>query len=133
MSTYDEISVTKSISPLVRTDGTVNGTSVDTVVSGGMQDAVLLVTSGAVTDGSHAVTVEESADGSTGWAAVAADRLQGDLPTVESADDDTVFMTGVRPSQRYLRAVMVTTGATTGAAISAAFILGRPRTKPVSH
>jgi hypothetical protein len=133
MSLYDEIAVKKSLSPIARTDGTANGTAVDRVVSGGTQEAVLLVTTGVITDGSHAITVQESADGSTGWADVAAANIQGSLPTVVAANDDTMFEVGVRPTQRYLRAVATSTGSTTGGVFACAFILGGPRVKPISH
>jgi hypothetical protein len=133
MSLYDEVVVKKSLSPVARTDGTANGTAVDRGVSGGTQEAVLLVTTGVVTDGSHAVTVQESADGSTGWANVAAANLQGSLPTVVAANDDTMFEVGVRPTLRYLRAVTTSTGSTTGGVFACSFILGRPRVQPISH
>jgi hypothetical protein len=133
MSTFDEIVVKKSLSPLARTDGTANGTAVDRVVSGGTGDAVLVVSTGTITDGSHAITVQESADGSTGWADVAAANIQGSLPTVVAVNDDTMFEVGVRPTQRYLRAVATSTGSTTGGVFACAFILGGPRVKPISH
>lgn len=133
MSTYDDIVVKKSLSPVARTDGTANGTAVDRLVSGGTFDAVLVVTTGTITDGSHAVKAQESDDGSTGWTDVASENLQGSLPTVVAANDDTVFEFGLRPTKRYLRAVATTTGSTTGGVFGCAFILGRPRTQPISH
>jgi hypothetical protein len=133
MSTYDDIVVKRSLSPVARTDGTANGVSVDRLVSGGTGDAVLLVSTGTITDGSHAITVQESADGSTGWANVAAANIQGSLPTVVAANDDTMFEVGVRPTLRYVRAVATSTGSTTGGVFACAFILGGPRTKPISH
>lgn len=132
MSTYDDVVVAQSLAPSART-ATANGTAVDTVVNGGMQDAVLVVHAGTVTDGTHAITVQESADGSTGWTAVAAGNLQGSLPSLTSSADDAVTMVGVRPTQRYLRAVSTVSGATTGGVYAVAVMLGRPRFKPVSH
>lgn len=133
MSTLDEVLFVKSLSPLPRTDGTANGSSVDRMVNGGMQDAVVLVTTGTITDGSHALTVEDSADGSTGWTAVSASQLQGSAPTVVAANDDTAFQFGVRATRRFLRVVAVTTGATTGGVFGVGFLLGKPRFGPVSH
>lgn len=132
MSTYDEVSFKASLGPATRT-ATASGTAVDAGANGGMQEIVLVVATGTITDGSHAVKVQESDDGSTGWADVAAGNLQGSLPTVVAASDDTVFEVGVRPTKRYVRAVSTVTGATTGGLYAAAFILGRPRFKPVSH
>lgn len=133
MSTYDNVHVVKSLSPVARTDGTANGTAVDRMVNGGMQDAVVIVSTGTVTDGSHAISVQDSADGSTDWTAVAAAQLQGSAPTIVAASDDTVFEFGVQASRRYLRVVAVTTGATTGGTFGALVALGRPRTAPVSR
>jgi hypothetical protein len=133
MSTYDDVVVKKSLSPVARTDGTANGTAVDRVVSGGTGDAVLLVSTGTITDGSHAIKVQESADGSTGWMDLAAGNIQGSMPTVVAANDDTMFEVGLRPTTRYLRAVATTTGSTTGGVYACAFILGRPRVLPISH
>jgi len=133
MSTYDDIVAKKSLSPVARTDGTANGTAVDRVVSGGTGDAVLLVSTGTITDGSHAVKVQESADGSTGWTDLAAANIQGSMPTVVAANDDTMFEVGLRPTLRYLRAVATSTGSTTGGVFACAFILGRPRVLPISH
>lgn len=133
MSTYDDVAVTQSLVPAARTT-TANGTAVDTVANGGMQDAVLVVHAGTVTDGDHAITVQESADGSTNWTAVAAGNLQGSLPTLADDADEAVTMVGIRPTKRYLRAVSTVTGSpSTGGVYAAGFILGRPRFKPVSH
>jgi hypothetical protein len=133
MSTFDEVLFKRSLSPASRVNGTANGVAVDRMVNGGMQDAVLVVSTGTITDGSHAVSLEDSDDGSTGWAAVAAAQLQGSLPTIAATDDDTVFEIGVRSTRRFVRAVVVTTGATSGGVFGAAVALGRPRFAPVSH
>jgi len=133
MSTYDEVLVVQSLIPAARTT-TANGGAVDTVANGGMQDAVLVVHAGTVTDGTHAITVQESADGSTNWTAVAAGNLQGSLPSLTSSADEAVTMVGVRPTKRYVRAVSTVSGSPeTGGVYAAGFILGRPRFKPVSH
>ncbi|MFA3877544.1 hypothetical protein ABS735_28360 [Streptomyces sp. MMCC 100] len=133
MSLYDQTLVKVSLAPAALTDGTVNGTAVDRAVNGGMQEAMLVVTTGVVTDGSHAVAIQDSADGSTGWAAVDAGQLTGAAPTVDSADDGAVFEIGVRSTRRYLRAVVVTTGSTTGGIVGAYLVLNSPRYAPVSR
>lgn len=133
MSVMDQVVVKQSLSPAIRTNGTANGVAVDRAANGGMQEAVVLVCTGTVTDGSHAITLEESDDGSTGWTAVAAAQLQGSLPTALAANDDTVYEVGVRATKRYLRVVGTTSGATTGGAFFASVILGAPRFSPVSH
>ncbi|WP_395109789.1 hypothetical protein [Actinomadura sp. SCN-SB] len=133
MPTYDDVVVVRSLGPAART-ATANGSAVDTVQNGGMQDVVLVVDAGTVTDGDHAITVQESADGSTGWAAVAAGNVRGTLPTLADDADEAVTMVEVRPTKRYVRAVSTVTGSpSTGGVYSATFILGAPRFKPVSH
>lgn len=133
MSTYNSTLFKRTLSPAARTDGTANGVAVDRAVNGGMQDAVLLVSTGTVTDGSTAITIEDSADGTNDWQAVAAAQILGSLPTLVAANDDTVFEVGVLSTRRYLRAVAVTTSSTTGAIFGAAFLLGRPRYAPVAR
>ncbi|WP_327413229.1 hypothetical protein [Streptomyces sp. NBC_01233] len=133
MSTYNQTLFKRSLSPALRTDGTASGVAVDRAANGGMQDAVVLVSTGTVTDGSHAVAIQDSADGSTDWQAVAAAQLDGSTPTLVAANDDTVYEVGVRATRRYLRVVAVTTGATTGGLFGAAILLGRPRYAPVTR
>lgn len=134
MSTYDNVLFKRSISPASRSaNAAVNGVAVDRVVNGGMQDAVAVISTGTITDGSHAVSIEDSDDGSTGWTAVSAAQLQGSLPTVVLTDDDTVFELGIRSTRRYVRVTVTTSGATTGGIFGAAIILGAPRFAPVSR
>ena len=132
MSTFDEVLFQHSVAPAVRT-ATATGTAVSRVVNGGMQDGVLVVYSGPITDGSFAVTLEDSADGSTGWAAVPAAQLHGSLPTLTAADDNTVFEVGVRTTRDFLRAVVTVSGATDGGLVGAAVVLGSPRFAPVAR
>jgi hypothetical protein len=130
---YDIALAKRTVSPATRVNGTVNGTAVDKLVNGGAEGALVLVQTGTITDGSHAVAVEDSDDGSTGWAAVPAAQLQGTAPTIVAADDDKLFEVGVVASKRYLRVSVVTTGATTGGLFAAAIVLGEFRHLPVSH
>lgn len=132
MSTYNLTAYARTLSPALRTDGSANGVAVDRAVNGGMQDAVVIVSTGTITDGSHAITIQDSADGSTGWTAVAADQIQGSLPTVVAANDDTVFTFGVLASRRYLRVVATTSTSTTGGILGAGILLGSPRYAPVN-
>jgi hypothetical protein len=132
MSTYDEVLVKRTLSPAART-ATASGVAVDRVVSGGTQDAVAIVTTGTITDATHAISIEDSADGSTGWAAVPSEQLQGAVPTIGAADDDKVYEIGVLNSKRYLRVTVTVTGATSGGTLGAVVALGRPRFSPFSH
>lgn len=136
LSLYSTTRGRLTLSPATRTNGTVNGTAVDTNIGlANFRAAMLVVLCGTITDGSNAIAIEDSANGSTGWAAVDPGRLLGSLPTITSTDDDRVFEVGVSPdpNRPYLRAVAVTTGATTGGVFGAVIMLGQPASTPVSH
>ncbi|WP_063735618.1 hypothetical protein [Streptomyces sp. RTd22] len=117
----------------LRTNGTVNGTTVDLHENkDASRSAMLIVQSGTITDGSHAVTLQESDDGSS-WGTVAAADLQGSAPTVTSTDDDALFELGYKGVKRYLRAVVTTSGATTGGTLGAVILRGFPRRVPITR
>lgn len=125
-----------SLSPATRTNGTANGVAVDINYQlANYRSAMLVVTTGTVTDGSHAITVQDSVDGSAGWVNLAADQLQGSPPTITGTDDDRTFDVGVvpNPARPFLRAVATTSGATTGGIFDAVFVLGQAASTPVSH
>jgi len=126
---YSQTRVRTSLSPASRTNGTVNGAAVDRA---GFSGAVVVVQTGTITDGSHAITIEDSADGTSGWAATAG-QLQGSLPTVVAANDDTLFEVGVLGGRQFMRVVQATTGATTGGLLGAVVVLGHPKHAPVAH
>ncbi len=131
MSTFDEVLVKRSLSPAART-ATANGVSVDRVVNGGMQDAVLVVTTGTITDGTHTISLEDSAD-DVSFAAVDAAQIQGTLPEIAAADDDKVFEVGIRSTRQFLRVVTTVAGATSGGVYGATIALASPRFSPVSR
>lgn len=116
-----------------RTNGTVNGTTVDLNENkDACRSAMLIVHTGTVTDGSHAITLQESDDNSA-WATVAAADLQGSAPTLVAADDDVLYELGYVGSKRYLRASVVTSAATTGGVFGATIVRAFPRRRPISH
>lgn len=126
-SLYSELITRVAVPIATRVNGTATGTSIDRTDPAGGTDsttvALIVVFTGTITDGSHAVAVQDSDDGSS-WAAVSADYLQGTVPTVVAADDDKVFEIGYRGVRRYLRVVVTTTGATTGGVFGAVVLLG---------
>lgn len=130
---YDKMLGSAQVLPQELTDGTVSGAAVDRAVNGGMQDGVVLVVAGAVTDGEHEVSLEDSDDGSTGWAAVPADQIEGDLPTLTDAESDSVVAVGFRSTKRYLRASVTTSGSTTGGLVCVLITLNSPRFSPVAR
>lgn len=132
MPIYDDALVRRTVAPAVRTNGTVNGTAVN-LGAYGAETAIVAINTGTITDGSHAVSVQDSDDGSTGWANIPAGRLSSAPPTVTSADSNTLFEVGVTSVKAFMRVVIVTTGATSGGAISAVVVVGEPGATPVSH
>lgn len=132
-SLYNLARAKATLAVAVRTNGTINGTSVDLHENkDACRSAMLIVHSGTVTDGSHAITLQESDDNSA-WATVAAADLQGTAPTLTSTDDDVVRELGYLGSKRYLRAVATTSGATSGGTFGAVILRGFPRRRPISH
>lgn len=119
--------VTNSLPPAVRTNGTFTGNTVDLL---GFDGAIIAVTFGAYTDGTHTPSVLASSDGVT-FVACAATDLDGAFTTVSSsAGANTVQQIGYIGAQRYLQVAMTTTGATSGAASNASVIAGYPRNAP---
>ncbi len=119
--------VTQSLSPAARVNGTATGTAVDLR---GYDAAVITVSFGAYTDGTHTPSVVHSVDGVT-YTAVAAADIDGAFTAVSSsAGANTLQQVGYIGSQRYVAVVMTTTGATTGALSSTNVIAGYPRNAP---
>jgi hypothetical protein len=118
-----------SLAPAVRTNGTVNGTGVDLRAYSG---ALIAFHFGAYTDGTHTPAVQESDDDSA-YTAVAAADLVGALTAVAAAGGaNTTQRVSYLGGKRYVRAVMVTTGATSGAASAATVIRGKPAFAPIA-
>lgn len=133
VSLYSSARTRLTLALAVRTNGTVNGTTVDTVTGGtSFRAAMLIVLTGTMTDGTAAVKLQDSDDGST-WADVAADQVQGSAISIPSTGDDSVFEQGYLGSRRYLRAVVTTSGATSGGTLGAVILLGQAASSPVSH
>lgn len=132
-SLYNNSRAIQSLLPVARTNGTANGTSVDLNQNlDASRSAMLVVSTGAITDGSHAITLQESSDNSA-WSTVAAVDLQGTPPTITATDDNKVFEVGYLGSKRYLRAVATTSGATSGGIFDALILRGFVRRPPISH
>ena len=123
-----------ALTSATRTNGAVDGAAIDTnQFNNRFQDVAFVITTGTITDGSVAVTVEESDSSGSGFAAVDSSRVLGTLPTIASTDDDTVKSFGVRPTKRYVRIVATTTGTTTGGVFSAVALLGNGSIRPVAR
>lgn len=123
-SLQDDTAARMTINTGLRTNGTVNGSSVDMAGTGNsFRTAMLLVIAGAVTDGTHTFTLEESDTGTSGWTAVGSGDLQGALTAVVTGQANTVQRQSYIGGKRYLRASVTTAGATTGGTTTAVILL----------
>lgn len=109
--------VSQSIAIAAKTTGTVSGSSVD--LASRYWGAVVFDV-GVVTDGTHTPKVQESDDNSS-FTDVAAGDLVGSLAALASNVQQIVHYKG---GKRYIRPVIVTAGATTGAVAGAKVLRG---------
>lgn len=122
---YQDLGFVQSLNPVARTNGTANGTGVDLA---GFEGALIKLDVGAVTDGAHAPKIQES-DDNAAFTDVAAADLVGALVNIVS---NTPQKQGYIGRKRYLRAVIVTTGATTGAIAGASIVRGEAHQTPAA-
>lgn len=121
----EDVAVVQTQAPAAQT-ASANGATVDRQNGGdNFQTALIEVSIGAWTDGTHDFVVEESDDGSS-WSAVAAGDLDGTLPTISDAstDDsvnDSVEYTG---DEQFVRVNTSIAGATVGAVYGVNVVLG---------
>lgn len=90
----------------------------------GHQGATIHVACGVVTDGTHAIEVQESDIATTGFTAVADADLVGSEPTLTSGNDVRGFLVGYKGTKNYVRVVSGVTGATTGGIYGGYVVLG---------
>lgn len=132
-SVYNDCVARPALAVALRTTGAVNGLTIDKMYNNNaFRSAMFIVHSGTLTDGSVAVTMQDSPDNST-WTAVDASYIQGALPTIAATDDDKTFEVGYAGPQRYVRLVATTSSATTGGTFGATCVLTGARRRPASH
>lgn len=133
-SLYSQSLAVKALDSGTVQTGTINGIAIDTgLYSNNFRDVLFIVHSGTLTDGSYAVTVEESDSSGSGYAAVDTWRVQSSLPTFASTDDNVWNSFGVRPTKRYVRIVITATSATTGGILAATAVLGNGGNNPAAR
>lgn len=100
------------------------GASVDKqqTTGGDWRSVLFLVTAGTITDGTYTLKVMDSPDNSTFTDVTATDMVLGPSSTI-TATGGTAEIEYVG-NQRYVRLSIVSTGVTTGGAISARAVLG---------
>lgn len=121
-----EIAPVLSLAPAARTNGTANGTGADL---SGYESATVIFPTGVVTDGTHAIKVQESDDNSAFTDVAAADLVGTALANLTSS---TIQRIAYKGSKRYIRPVITTSGATTGAVCSALVVRGHAHQVPTS-
>lgn len=110
-----------------------NGSSVD---MSGYESVLFLVHTGVITDGTHTLTFEDSADNSA-FATVAAADVIGSLAgnaadgvLVVTTDNNKLFEFGYRGKQRYVRVKAVVSGTTTGGIYGITAVRSHARSNP---
>lgn len=133
-SLYDSVVTRPALAIATRTANTaVNGITVDKMYQNNMFRTVMFsVFTGTLTDGSTAVTMQDSPDNSS-WSTAATSDVQGTLPSITSSDDDKVYDVGYTGPQRYVRLVFTQSGATSGGTMGAIAIMSQARRTPVTH
>lgn len=134
-SLYNNTLVRQAMVSSIHVNGAVNGVAVDAgIFANDFRALMFIVSTHTITDGTHAFTVQESADGSTAWTNVPAERIQGTLPSVLAANDDTVYQFGATvEDKQFFRVVATTSGATTGGVYSAVAVMDSGSTSPVAR
>lgn len=131
---YSQSLAVKALQSQTVQTGTVDGAVLDLALYGNnFRDIVFVVHSATLTDGSYAVTVEESDESGDNFAAVESWRVLGSLPTFADSDDNVWKSFGVRPTKRYVKLVVTATSATTGGVLSATALLGNSGDNPVAR
>lgn len=122
----NNIDTAASLPPAVYT-ATTTGAGVDLQ---GCDSAAVVVHTGAYTDGSHVVTLEESDDNSV-FTDVADADIEGTEPTIDAAGDaNGTFQFGYTGTSRYVRVITTASGTTSGAAYGASVVKGDLSAKP---
>jgi len=130
-SAYGHTTYVSTLAPGDAVDASTDGTTVDRMQGlNAYRSAMLVVHVGTVTDGTHAVKIQVSDNGSD-WSDAPASDLQGSAISVTSANDDAVYTLGYNGSARYMRAAVTVSGAPeTGGVYCAGFVLSEPRRTP---
>lgn len=117
-----------SIAPAAHSAGNVEGVAIDTA---GFKEVAVLCLSGTNGSGATAdVKIQESANGSTGWADISGDAFT----QITQANDGSAYSGRIRVTptrKRYLRAYAVV--ATDACGLSVVFLLGSGKSLPVAQ
>lgn len=130
---YNRVKEIRAVnSTAVSTNTNTDGASIGLDQSGAdFRDVLFIVSAGAVTDGTYTAVPQESANGSTGWTDVPADRLLGSAALTAANAVGAVGMVTQPNLAPFVRLRVTSTGVTTGGSISAVALLGSGDRVPV--
>lgn len=133
---HNNLAVKSILSILGNNTGEGTGIAVDLQGFEGALAIFNIGQSGDTLSGSVYITVslQESENGSTGWASPAAADVEGvnDVVIDDPAEDEIIIQIGYKGSKRYLRAYIAFDGThTNGIPIGAVIVKGFPRHAPV--
>jgi hypothetical protein len=134
-SLYAQVKAVRAVnSTAVSGNGNTDGTAVGLDQAGAdFRTASVVLLAGVLTDGTYTAVPQESANGSTGWTNVPADRLQGSAvvdASHEVAELGVIPDPGVAP---FLRVRVTATAVTTGGSVAAVLLLGSPSSTPIAR
>lgn len=119
-----------SLAPTVTTNGTRTGTAVDLA---GYNSATVQVDVGAWTDGIHTPSLTECDAVGGSYAAVAAGDLIGSFTAISgTGQQNAIQSVGYKGTKQFLKAKLVTTGATSGAVVGMSVLKGHPTNLPAA-
>lgn len=123
---FNNIGTTLALAPAVQA-AAVTGPAIDLL---GVGRIAFAVTTGAIVgSGEYGLTLQESDDGSTGWANVAAGDVQTNAPA--TLDAASVYRLGYLGAKRFVRLSLTKAGGTSIAA-GAVAVLGSTLDRPVA-
>ena len=123
---FSDIGTVLALAPAVQA-AAVTGPAIDLSAVGRV--AFALTTGAIAGSGDFGVTLQESDDGSTGWANVAADQVQTNAPA--TLEDGEAYKLGYLGWKRFVRLSLTKTGGTSIVA-GAVAILGSTAERPVT-
>lgn len=131
---YDNSLAQVAITSQTITTSPVVGSAVDTAVFNNMfRDIVFSIQSGTITDGtSYVATVQECDTSGGSYTDLDTWRVQGTV-SFASSDDNVVKELGVRPTKRYVKLTITSTGASSGGVFAAIARLGSGSLHPVAR
>jgi hypothetical protein len=134
ISVYNSVLAQPALAQGALLTGAHPGPAVDTGLFGNMfRSMQFIINVQAITDGTHTVTVQECATAAGTYTAIDATRVQGTLPALVTANQNTLVAVGVHHTLRYVQLVITSAGTTTGGLFSAICLGGAGSKGPVAR